>query len=191
MKFCHENFSSSPQRELNWESYHAIADQHFNGSLVGRILLTTGHGGVCIDVDVNETIIDKRIKIGFTDIKVENLDAAIEMAQQAAAEKKTLAIGVVGNAATLFWEAYDKGFEPDIVTEMCPCHDPFSYIPEGFTPTEAEDFRVADRDRYLETAEGHGKLTSESIKVPLWWSPVATFGPEGGRQLRRSAHTKE
>jgi urocanate hydratase len=42
-----------------------------------------------------------------------------------------------------------------------------------------------------ETAEGRGKLTSDSIKVPLWWSPVATFGPEGGRQLRRSAHTKE
>jgi len=40
------------------------------------------------------------------------------------------------------------------------------------------------------TAEGQGALTSDSIKVPLWWSPVATFGPEGGRQLRRSAHTK-
>ena len=40
------------------------------------------------------------------------------------------------------------------------------------------------------TAEGKGPLTKDSIKVPLWWSPVATFGPEGGRQLRRSAHTK-
>jgi urocanate hydratase len=110
------------------------------------------HGGVCINVDVNEAIIDKRIKIGFTDIKAESLDAAIEMAKQAAGEKRALAIGVVGNAATLFWEAYDKGFEPDIVTEMCPCHDPLSYIPEGFTPAEAEDLRVADRDRYLEKA---------------------------------------
>ena len=74
------------------------------------------------------------------------------MAKKAAAEKKALAIGVVGNAATLFWEAYDKGFEPDIVTEMCPCHDPLSYIPEGYTPAEAEDLRVADRDGYLEKA---------------------------------------
>jgi urocanate hydratase len=40
-------------------------------------------------------------------------------------------------------------------------------------------------------AEGRGKLTKEKIKVPLWWSPNATFGPEGGRQLRRGAHTKE
>jgi urocanate hydratase len=150
-----------------FETLGAIADQHFNGSLAGRILLTAGHGGmgsnqpramnmhggICIAVDVNEAIIDKRIEIGFTDIKAKNLDIAIEMAKQAAREKRALAIGVVGNAATLFWEAYDKGFEPDIVTEMCPCHDPLSYIPEGFTPTEAEDLRVADRDRYLEKAQ--------------------------------------
>ena len=150
-----------------FETLGAIADQHFNGSLAGRILLTAGHGGmgsnqpramnmhggICIAVDVNEAIIDKRIEIGFTDIKAKNLDVAIEMAKQAAGEKRALAIGVVGNAATLFWEAYDKGFEPDIVTEMCPCHDPLSYIPEGFTPTEAEDLRVADRDRYLDKAK--------------------------------------
>jgi urocanate hydratase len=149
-----------------FETLGAIADQRFNGSLVGRILLTAGHGGmganqpramnmhggVCIDVDVNEAIIDKRIKIGFTDIKAQNLDEAIKMAKQAASEKKALAIGVVGNAATLFWEAYDKGFEPDIVTEMCPCHDPLSYIPEGFSPAEAEELRVKDRDLYFQKA---------------------------------------
>ena len=29
-------------------------------------------------------------------------------------------------------------------------------------------------------AEGRGGLTSDRIKVPLWWSPNATFGPESG-----------
>jgi urocanate hydratase len=29
-------------------------------------------------------------------------------------------------------------------------------------------------------AEGRGPLTEESIKVPLWWSPTATFGPADG-----------
>lgn len=149
-----------------FETLGAIADQHFNGSLVGRILLTAGHGGmganqpramnmhggVCIDVDVQEDIIDKRIKIGFTDVKAKSLDEAIEMAQKAAAEKKALAIGVVGNAATLFWEAYEKGFEPDVVTEMCPCHDPLSYIPEGYSARQAEELRISDRDLYFQKA---------------------------------------
>ncbi len=149
-----------------FETLGAIADRHFGGSLAGRILLTAGHGGmganqpramsmhggVCIDIDVQEEIIDKRIKIGFTDVKAKNLDEAIEMAKKASAEKKALAIGVVGNAATLFWEAYEKGFEPDIVTEMCPCHDPLSYIPEDHSAKEADELRVKDRDLYFQKA---------------------------------------
>jgi len=149
-----------------FETLGAIADQHFNGSLVGRILLTAGqggmgsnqpramsmHGGVCIDVDVNEATIDKRIKIGFTDVKAANLDEAIAIAKEAAARKKALGIGVVGNAATLFPEALNKGFKPDIVTEMCPCHDPLAYIPEGYSAEEADAFRTSDRDGYLAKA---------------------------------------
>ncbi|MBW2592576.1 MAG: urocanate hydratase [Deltaproteobacteria bacterium] len=149
-----------------FETLGAIADRHFDGSMAGRILLTAGHGGmganqpramnmhggVCINIDVQEDIIDKRIKIGFTDVKAKNLDEAIEMAKKAAAKGEKLAIGVVGNAATLFWEAYDKGFEPDVVTEMCPCHDPLSYIPEGYSAKEAEELRLKDRDLYFQKA---------------------------------------
>lgn len=149
-----------------FETLGIIAERHFGGTMEGRILLTAGHGGmganqpramsmhggVCINIDVQEDIIDKRIKIGFTDVKVKSLDEAIEMAKVAAKEKKPLAIGVVGNAATMFQEAYDKGFEPDVVTEMCPCHDPLSYIPEGYSAMEADELRTKDRDLYFETA---------------------------------------
>ena len=149
-----------------FETLGAIAARHFDGTMAGRILLTAGHGGmganqpramsmhggVCIAVDVNEQTIDKRIQIGFSDVKAKNLDEAIRMAKKAASEKRALGIGVVGNAATLFWEAYEKGFEPDVVTEMCPCHDPLSYIPEGFSPQEAEALRMKDRDLYFKKA---------------------------------------
>jgi urocanate hydratase len=149
-----------------FETLGAIAARHFGGTMTGRILLTAGeggmganqpramsmHGGVTIVVDVNEATIDKRIQIGFTDVKAKNLDEAIAIAKKAAAEKKALGIAVVGNAAVLFWEAYNKGFEPDVVTEMCPCHDPLSYIPEGLTPESAEALRVTDRGLYLEKA---------------------------------------
>ncbi|HEY9576533.1 MAG TPA: urocanate hydratase, partial [Pseudobacillus sp.] len=29
-----------------------------------------------------------------------------------------------------------------------------------------------------DVANGKGKLTEESIKIPLWWTPKATFGPK-------------
>ncbi len=149
-----------------FETLGAIAHRHFGGDMVGRILLTAGHGGmganqpramnmhggVCINCDVSEDIIHKRIKIGFTDVLAKDLDEAIAMATKAAKEKKSLAIGIVGNAASVFWDAYKKGFEPDVVTEMCPCHDPLSYIPEGYTQQTAEELRMEDRALYLEKA---------------------------------------
>ena len=61
-------------------------------------------------------------------------------------------LGVVGNAADCFEEAYEKGFMPDVVTEMCPCHDPVSYIPSGYTPDQARELRQKDLTTYLEKA---------------------------------------
>jgi len=147
-----------------FETLSAIANQHFGGSLVGRILLTAGlggmganqpramtmHGGVCVDVDANETIIQKRIERRFLDVKADSLEEAVEMAEKAKVDRRPLGIGVHGNAAELFPKALKMGWKPDIVTEMCPCHDPLSYIPAGFTPQEAEALRRSDRALYLQ-----------------------------------------
>lgn len=147
-----------------FETLGAIADQRFGGSLVGRILLTAGmggmggnqtramtmHGGVCLAVDADERIIRRRIEKKFCDVLAGSFDEAIAMAEQAKGEGRALGIGVVGNAAELYPAALDKGWRPDVVTEMCPCHDPISYIPAGYTPDEAAALRTSDRMLYLE-----------------------------------------
>jgi urocanate hydratase len=149
-----------------FETFSAIARKCYDDSLVGRILLTAGaggmggnqtramtmHGGVGIVVDADERVIDRRIAKKFIDLKVGSLDEAVELAKETAAKRTPLGIAVVGNAADLFEEAWEKGFRPDIVTEMCPCHDPISYIPSGMTPQEAEALRHDDRALYLERA---------------------------------------
>ena len=39
-------------------------------------------------------------------------------------------------------------------------------------------------------ADGQGPLTQDSVKVPLWWSPNVTFGPEKeGADDRLGPHT--
>jgi urocanate hydratase len=38
-------------------------------------------------------------------------------------------------------------------------------------------------------ADGQGPLTRDSVKVPLWWSPNVTFGPEEGADDRLGPHT--
>ena len=149
-----------------FETLSAIALKRFDNDLTGRILLTAGvggmggnqswamkmHGGVAIIVDADERIIDRRIEKKYLDQKVRTLDEAIKIAQEAAAKKEPTSVAVVGNAADIFWEAYDKGFMPDVVTEMCPCHDPISYIPSGYTGEQADEFRGRDRAGYLKAA---------------------------------------
>ncbi|HYM41085.1 MAG TPA: urocanate hydratase [Thermoplasmata archaeon] len=154
-----------------FETLGAIAAQHFGGSLVGRILFTAGlggmganqpramtmHGGVCLVVDANPAIVPVRIHKKFLDVQAETLEEGIELAEEAKREKRALGIGLVGNAAELFPRALKRGWKPDIVTEMCPCHDPISYIAEGYTPARAEAARRKDRDAYLKEARASMK----------------------------------
>jgi len=149
-----------------FETLAAIAEQHFAGTLVGRVLFTAGLGGmggnqtramtmlggVCIAVDADERVIERRIERGFCDVLVRSLDEAIEMSNRARDEGIPLGIGLVGNAAEVFPAVLAHRWRPDIVTEMCPCHDPFSYIPAGLTPQQADQLRLDDRDEYLRRA---------------------------------------
>ncbi|HSJ54646.1 MAG TPA: urocanate hydratase, partial [Anaerolineae bacterium] len=100
----------------------------------------------------NEAIIQRTLDQGFLDTWADSLERGIEMAEQAKAEKRPLGIGVHGNAAELFPRALELGWAPDVVSEMCPCHDPFSYIPAGYTLQEANDLRKANRPLYLQEA---------------------------------------
>ncbi len=94
---------------------------------------TTMHGGVCVVVDANPAIIQRSLERGFLDIEADSLEEAVQIAEKAKAEKRAVGIGVWGNAAELFPKALEMGWLPDIISEMCPCHDPLSYIPAGYS----------------------------------------------------------
>ena len=75
-----------------------------------------------------------------------------KLAKENAAAKKPISIGVVGNAADMYEKVLASDFRPDICSEMCPCHDPISYLPSGYTAEEADELRINDRDKYLHLA---------------------------------------
>ncbi len=149
-----------------FETLSAIARKHYNDSLVGKIMLTAGaggmggnqtramamHGGVCILCDSNVKIIKRRMEVGYIDVLADSLDEAIALAEKNASEGNAIGIGVVGNAADVFEEVYGKGFRPDILSSMTPAHDPISYLPSGYTVEEAEELKKNDRELYLEKA---------------------------------------
>lgn len=149
-----------------FETLSAIAIKRFNNDLTGRVYMTAGaggmggnqswamkmHGGIAIIVDADERVIKRRIEKDYLDQMVYSLDEAIEIVNKAKADKVPTSVAIVGNAADVFEEAYQKGFMPDIISEMCPCHDPISYIPSGYTGEEADAYRAKDRKAYLEDA---------------------------------------
>ncbi|ALC89266.1 urocanate hydratase [Bacillus sp. FJAT-18017] len=150
-----------------FETLSAIARKHYNDSLVGKIMLTAGaggmggnqtramamHGGVGIVCDSNVETIKRRMEVGYIDVLADSLDEAIELAEKYATEGTSVGIGVVGNSADIFEEAYEKGFKPDILTSMTPAHDPISYLPSGYTVEEADQLRKKDRQLYLKKAQ--------------------------------------
>src|SRR2546428_4230357 len=135
-----------------YETFAACARKHFGGSLKGRFVLTGGMGGmggaqplaikmnegVCLDVEVDEARIQRRVANGYCDRIVYELDEALEMALDAKASGRALSIGLVGNCAEVHPELVQRRVRPDIVTDQTSAHDPLGgYIPRGRTARQA------------------------------------------------------
>jgi urocanate hydratase len=181
-----------------YETLRSVGNLHYGGSLEGRLLVCAGMGGmggnqpramtmlggvsICADVDVR--IIQRRIEAGYCDVLAESLDQAFELARTAQADRKPLGISVVANAVELFEYCLEHDIKPDIVTEMTPAHDPVAYIPVGYTPDEAEEFRKSDRDKYILTAR-ESMVRQLNAENRLYDQGVAVF--EYGNQIRREA----
>jgi len=179
-----------------FETLGAVGDQEFDGSLVGRTYFTAGlggmgrnqpramtmHGGVCLVVDANDMILQRALERGFLDRRADSLEAAIEIAEEAKAKRQPIGVGVHGNAADMFPEALSLGWMPDVISEMCPCHDPLSYIPAGFTPEEATALRAENRLDYLAVARESMKNQLAAMNA-FYEKGVAVF--EYGTSIRK------
>lgn len=149
--------------EGTFETLALVADRHFDGDLAGRVFFTAGlggmgrsqplamsmHGGVSVTVEARQATIDARLANGYADVQAPSLEAAIEMAERARRDRRAASIVVLGNLVEALEEALRLGWRPDIVTEMCPCHDPFALVPAGLSVEHAAALLAADRDAYL------------------------------------------
>jgi urocanate hydratase len=150
-----------------YETFAAVAEKRFGGSLKGRISLTAGlggmggaqplaitmNGGVALCVEVDEARIERRIEHRYLDERIDDLDAAIERAEEAKRDDEPLSIGILGNAAEVFPALLERGFAPDVVTDQTSAHDPLvGYVPAGYGLEAAAELREADPERYIDEA---------------------------------------
>src|SRR3984893_13503755 len=96
-----------------FETFAAVARKRFNGTLRGRLVVTSGLGGMggaqplavsmsggvalCIDVDADR--IQRRLDTGYVDEVADTLDAAVRRCDVAREEGRALSVAVRANAA--------------------------------------------------------------------------------------------
>lgn len=150
-----------------YETFVAIANAEYNGTLAGTITLTAGlggmggaqplavtmAGGVALCIDVREDRIDRRIEHRYLDVKANSVAEACQLAAKAKADRQPLSIGILGNAAEIVPELAASDFQIDIVTDQTSAHDPLSYIAAGMSVEDAEAAALSDPDDYTKRSQ--------------------------------------
>jgi urocanate hydratase len=150
-----------------YETFAEAANQHFDGSLTGRLVLTGGlggmggaqplaatmNGGAILAVEVDPHRIERRLETRYLDRSTENLDEALDLVTSARDRGEALSVGLLGNCADIVPEIVRRGVTPDLVTDQTSAHDALNgYVPKGLSLEEAAGLRERDPDAYVARA---------------------------------------
>jgi len=109
--------------------------------------------GVALIAEVEEWRIDKRLETKYLDIKLTDIDAAIDRALVAKQKGEVLSIGVLCNAVNLLERLVERNIVPDTLTDQTSAHDPLiGYWPHTIPYEEAIALRKDFPERYIDLA---------------------------------------
>jgi urocanate hydratase len=149
-----------------YETFAAIANKKFGGSLRGTLTVTAGLGGmggaqplavtmndgVALVIEVDPHRAQRRLETRYLDELASDLDRAIERVEAAKRERRPLSVGVVGNAAEVLPELLRRGVDVDIVTDQTSAHDPLMYLPKGVALEDWADYAAKKPDEFTDRA---------------------------------------
>ncbi len=188
-----------------YETFGAVANKHFNGTLKGTISVTAGLGGmggaqplaitmnegVCLAAEVEKWRIEKRLETGYIDVMVEDIDEAIELAWQAKKEGRALSIGIVCNAVDLLERLFEKNLTPDVLTDQTSAHDPLiGYVPHTLSVSQANVLRKENPDEYIKLSYDSMRRHVE-LMLALQQKGAVTFDYGNNIRARAKEHGLE
>ncbi|MCL4359142.1 MAG: urocanate hydratase [Candidatus Thermoplasmatota archaeon] len=184
-----------------YETIYALARKEFGqNDLNGKWVLSSGLGemggaqplaitmnkGVGIIVEIDEAKIKRRLHDRYLDVETDSLEKALKMKDEAIQSGKSISIGLLGNAATVYTELNRMGIIPDVVTDQTAAHDiNIGYIPEGLTLREADSLRSSDIGRYHKMV--YSSIVKE-VKAILWFKSKGSRVFDYGNNLRGRAN---
>jgi urocanate hydratase len=146
-----------------YETFASVAAKHFGGDLAGKLVVTGGMGGMggaqplaatmngaaFLGIDVDPERIKRRVKTGYCDVMVTNLDEALRILKNAIRKREATSVGLVGNCADVIPELARRGVVPDVLTDQTSAHDPLNgYVPNGLSLEAAIELRQKNPDEY-------------------------------------------
>jgi urocanate hydratase len=181
-----------------YETFMAVARQHFGGTLAGRLLLTSGCGGMSgaqplagklvgastLVVEVDPARIDRRIESGYCDATTSDLDEAVARWLAARDAKQPLALALCANSAVALPELVRRGIVPDVVTDQT-YPDPLNgYVPAELTLEQVRAMRQDDPARLMALAR---QSVATHLRAILGFMDRGAIAFEYGNSLRAEA----
>jgi urocanate hydratase len=186
-----------------YETFAAAARKHFGGSLAGKLVVSGGmggmggaqplaatmNGGAFLGIDVDPERIKRRLKTGYCDVMVTNLDEALRILKNAVRKREAASVGLVGNCADVIPEMAQRGVVPDLLTDQTSAHDPLNgYVPNGMTLEQALELRRKNPSEYqkrsLDAIAAHvrGMLALQKLGAVTfdYGNNIRTFAYENG-----------
>ncbi|MEM7102248.1 MAG: urocanate hydratase [Bacteroidota bacterium] len=184
-----------------YETFLALANKHFGGSLKGKLNVTAGLGGmggaqplaitmnegVCLAAEMEEWRIKKRLETRYLDEMSYDIDEAIDKALDYKVKGEAKSIGVLCNAIDLLQRLIDRNITPDTLTDQTSAHDPLNgYFAENMTVERAKVLRDQDPDGYTHLAK---KTIAVHVKQMLTLQQRGAITFDYGNNLRGEALT--
>jgi len=186
-----------------YETFAAAAQKHFGGDLAGKLVISGGmggmggaqplaatlNGGAFLGIDVDPERIKRRVKSGYCEVMVNDLDESLRILKNAVRKREPASVGLVGNCADVIPALVKRGVVPDLLTDQTSAHDPLNgYIPQGLTVAAAGELRQRDpgeyRRRALDSIAAHvrGMLDLQKLGAVTfdYGNNIRTFAFEQG-----------
>ena len=181
-----------------YETFGALAKLKGWGSLKGKFVLTAGLGGmggaqplsitmnegVGLIVEVDPERAERRRAIGYVDMVVDTLEEAMTLVEEFKEKQVPRSIGLIGNAADIYTELFQRGVIPDVVTDQTSAHEALFYIPSGVSVTAAEELRKSDPEKYKKLAMDS---MSKHVRAMLDFQRAGAEVFDYGNNLRQQA----
>ena len=185
-----------------YETFLAVANKHFGGTLKGTLSVTAGLGGmggaqplavtmnegVCLAAEMEQWRIDKRLETKYLDVQASDIASGIALALDAKEKGRALSIGVKCNAVDLLQHILDNKIQVDVLTDQTSAHDALvGYFPQNMSVEEAAVLREQNPAEYTDRSLDTMALHVQQM-IALQDRGTITF--DYGNNLRGQAHDK-